>query len=262
MSSNRKSDVIVFAPHPGDEVLGCAGLIYNELKKGRKVKVVLITNGDADTDSFEMLHNSKPNQEDMIKYGLVRQKETISAMNFLGLKEDNILFLGYPDSYLPEILLSEIHSKKNPFKSGYTGLNSTAYENSYTKNAPYCKKSFESDVKGILEKYQPKRVYITHPKDIDGDHRSVGIAIKYGINNMKRNCSVFGYYISHVAKISSIKRIQKLALKGTRNLQELSLNGEMREIKERCIKRYKTQKSLIIPISIYFNRTEYFWRLM
>lgn len=67
MSSLEIYDIIVFAPHPDDEALGCAGMIYSELKKGRKVNVVLLTNGDADTECWEKLHGCKSRHKDMIE---------------------------------------------------------------------------------------------------------------------------------------------------------------------------------------------------
>ena len=38
--------IIIFAPHPDDEILGCAGLIQKVLKKKGKVWIVYLTNGD------------------------------------------------------------------------------------------------------------------------------------------------------------------------------------------------------------------------
>jgi LmbE family N-acetylglucosaminyl deacetylase len=41
----KKSDIIIFAPHPDDEALGCAGLIYKTVQKNKKVKIVIVANG-------------------------------------------------------------------------------------------------------------------------------------------------------------------------------------------------------------------------
>src|SRR5215475_14791440 len=44
--STRPDSIVVFAPHPDDEVIGCAGIIMQALARGERVKVVTITSGD------------------------------------------------------------------------------------------------------------------------------------------------------------------------------------------------------------------------
>src|SRR3954463_13514957 len=43
---NQADSIVVFAPHPDDEVIGCAGIIMQALARGARVKVVAITSGD------------------------------------------------------------------------------------------------------------------------------------------------------------------------------------------------------------------------
>ena len=261
MSSIRICDIILFAPHPDDEALGCAGMIYNQLIKGRKVKVVVLTNGDADTKSWEMLHHSKPGYEDMMKHGRTRQKETISAMNLLGLSEENILFLGYPDQGLKDIYFSEKYTEKSPFRSDFTGLNNTAYENSYNKGAPYCKASFIGDVENIISSYQPKRIFITHPKDGQGDHKASGEMIRDIVKQMNKSIPIFGYYIYMASKVCDLKTTHRTYYKVTGKLKELVLNEETKRIKERCLDSYKTQEYFLNPVRKYYNTRESFWKL-
>jgi LmbE family N-acetylglucosaminyl deacetylase len=44
--SSQSASIVVFAPHPDDEVIGCAGIIMQALARGGRVKVVDITSGD------------------------------------------------------------------------------------------------------------------------------------------------------------------------------------------------------------------------
>ncbi len=261
MSSMEKCDIIVFGPHPDDEALGCAGMIYNQLKKGRKVKVVVLTNGDADRDSWELLHNSKPGYKDMIEHGRTRQKETISAMNLLGLREEDILFLGYPDQGLKEICYSQKYTEISPFKSDFTDLTNVAYENSYNKGAPYCKACFIGDVKNIIKLYQPKRIFIPHPKDGSGDHHASGEMIRDVVKQMNKSISIFGYYIYMASKVSNLKTTHRTYYKVTGKLKEFVLNEETKRIKERCLDSYKTQEYFLNPVRKYYNTKESFWKL-
>src|SRR5574340_1404799 len=43
----RGDRILVVAPHPDDESLGCAGLIKQAVENGADVHVVVMTNGDA-----------------------------------------------------------------------------------------------------------------------------------------------------------------------------------------------------------------------
>ena len=40
-------NIIVFAPHPDDDIIGCGGSIARQLQQGNKVSIVYLTSGDA-----------------------------------------------------------------------------------------------------------------------------------------------------------------------------------------------------------------------
>ena len=88
--------VIIFAPHPDDEILGCAGLISSILEKNGNVWIVHLTNGDHNQLVFK-LYKKKPilNPSDYIKLGEIRRKESIKANEILGVdkKKFNISWL-------------------------------------------------------------------------------------------------------------------------------------------------------------------------
>lgn len=98
----KKEDrVLVFAPHNDDETLATGEFIKKSIENGTRVKVVFMTNGDGFKQALELDNfNLHPKKEDYINFGYTRQKESINALNYLGLKEENIIFLGYPDGGL------------------------------------------------------------------------------------------------------------------------------------------------------------------
>jgi LmbE family N-acetylglucosaminyl deacetylase len=49
--SRGQVDVLVFAPHPDDEVIGAAGVLQQALAAGKSVRIVFATNGDAYPDA-------------------------------------------------------------------------------------------------------------------------------------------------------------------------------------------------------------------
>lgn len=79
---SRASRILVIAPHPDDDLIGCGGSMIKHLEKGNEVFVIYITNGDAENLKF---------QSD--KFSKIRREETISAARCLGLKVENLFFL-------------------------------------------------------------------------------------------------------------------------------------------------------------------------
>jgi LmbE family N-acetylglucosaminyl deacetylase len=75
----RGEKILILAPHEDDEALMCSGIISYALTSGADIKAVIITNGD---------HKGR-------KRGIIRMRETLEAMKYLGLKAANIIFLGY-----------------------------------------------------------------------------------------------------------------------------------------------------------------------
>ena len=85
--------ILVLAPHPDDESLGCGGLIAQACASGQPIAVLVLTDGT----------KSHPNSLAYPAARLRRLRETESreAARALGLDADRIAFLGLPDSHAP-----------------------------------------------------------------------------------------------------------------------------------------------------------------
>ena len=79
--------ILVLAPHPDDDVLIAAGVVSNAHNQGKSVKIVYVTNGDINGTS----------------QGYFREAEAVTGQSYLGTAENDLIFLGYPDSHLQEI---------------------------------------------------------------------------------------------------------------------------------------------------------------
>lgn len=80
------TDVMVIAPHPDDEVLGCGGSIAVHHRACRNVQVVYLTSGEAGS-----LQGSPDGVADK------REAEARAAAETLGVASDNAIFLRFPD---------------------------------------------------------------------------------------------------------------------------------------------------------------------
>jgi glucosamine-6-phosphate deaminase len=120
-----KKRVILFSPHPDDDVISMGGTLSKLIKQGHDVHVVYQTSGniavtddealkfaevcnDFMTDSsnigfkevIDFLNNKSENQIDSLAVrklkGLIRRRESYAALRYIGLKDENIHFLDLP----------------------------------------------------------------------------------------------------------------------------------------------------------------------
>jgi LmbE family N-acetylglucosaminyl deacetylase len=84
---------VIVAPHPDDESLACGGLIAEACRLGLRGKVVIVSDGAGSHP------NSKAYPPDRL--GSLREKEARQAGAELGLRPEEMLFLGLPDRFVP-----------------------------------------------------------------------------------------------------------------------------------------------------------------
>jgi len=97
LSPNRSESIVIFAPHPDDEVIGCAGIIMQALARGARVKVVDITSGDGFDAAAAGLTHKKVNEvgpDDFFALSRLRQTQSRNALEILGGKADDLIVLG------------------------------------------------------------------------------------------------------------------------------------------------------------------------
>lgn len=82
--------VLVLAPHPDDEVLGCGGVAAALAGAGVRVDLVAVTDGES----------SHPGRADELRS--VRAQERVTALHRLGLDDAHVHRLGLPDGGVSE----------------------------------------------------------------------------------------------------------------------------------------------------------------
>lgn len=81
------ANIMVFAPHPDDDIIGCGGSVARHVQQGDQVSIVYMTSGEAGSLQFsarELAH--------------LREEEARKAAGCLGVTD--VTFLGNPDGYL------------------------------------------------------------------------------------------------------------------------------------------------------------------
>jgi LmbE family N-acetylglucosaminyl deacetylase len=164
----------VVAPHPDDDLLMAAGVIYRAVQVKEPVTVVYMTNGDSNRET---------------EYGLARQAEAVEGQRWLGVGEDDLIFLGYPDGYLNALLTeytqagaAVITTFNRSATYGRHGLGGTDYH-TYRFGMPggYNRHDLLMDLQDLLNLLRPGQIYVTAPFDTHPDHRATYYLVKLAL---------------------------------------------------------------------------------
>ncbi len=148
--------IVVFAPHPDDETLGCGGTIAKKFEEGFNVYVVFMTDG-RNSHLSTLGITSKPSPEELI---WIRRNEANKACKHLGLNADSLLFLNFEDGSLEK----KIECAKQK-------------------------------VSKILEELNVVECFFPHETDLHHDHLATSIIVKESVRMLKITPRLYQYII-------------------------------------------------------------------
>jgi LmbE family N-acetylglucosaminyl deacetylase len=177
-SAARAKTILVVAAHPDDEVIMAAGRVSAARSNGDTIKVVIMTNGDIDG----------------VTSGLQREGESVQSALTLGLTEQDVIFLGYPDGSTRQIYDSA--SGTRVFTSaanqtatyGNRGLGGMEYHRYlYGVHGSYNRNTMLGDFQALLTNFQPDEVYTHSNMDAHGDHEATVLFLTEALLTLKRS---------------------------------------------------------------------------
>lgn len=154
---------LIIAPHPDDEINLAGQLNIKMNKLGIEMYVVYTTNGDAEP-----------------KIGNKRIVEAISANGVLGIQEDHVIFLGYPNEWQGEIhIYNAFNDEVLTSRLGKKETNSIAShpEFCFTQfgvHHKFTRENFKSDLKSVI-KCLKADLLIAPEFDSHPDHRAASL---------------------------------------------------------------------------------------
>ncbi len=183
--------VVIIAAHPDDESLGMAGIIAQAKAAGRRVYVVIATNGEGGVVDGAVNDCGAPaDAAPAARYGLMRDKETRDAMTVLGLNRTSslstteLIYLGYPGGRISDIATTDV-----PLSNSSTGVQ-RSYAEDFDASVTTCNGDFRYQLSGTHSQFNAAALRadldslltITSPSDIythaffDGhpDHAELG----------------------------------------------------------------------------------------
>jgi len=160
--------ILVLAPHPDDEVLMCAGVIRRAVLQGSRVFVAVVSSGGYLCPDF-----SEGNR---------RMAESLDAMAFLGVKEEDVFLMGYPDTGMEKELsfLTTLQETTDldllfPTERGETthgiagGKQDFRMERS-GRHARITKGDFLADLTELIQIANPQLIVTSSRADLHGNH--------------------------------------------------------------------------------------------
>lgn len=181
--------LVVVAPHPDDESLGAGGLMYEAVRLGYEVYVVLLTAGDGFVQDAERYYFTlQVESEEFVHLGYERRIEVVEALRRLGVSSERVHILGFPDGGIDAMLLN--HWSDTPFRSQTTGYNHVPYIDLPTHGIPYLGRELVRVLQEIFEGIQPDRVVSPSRFDEHPDHWACGaftsLALMRALRTMKK----------------------------------------------------------------------------
>ena len=155
--------MLIIAPHPDDEINLAGQLIIRTNKIGIETFVVYTNNGDAES-----------------KIGNKRITEAIVANKVLGIDEEHVIFLGYPNEWEGKTHLYNASDDEELIsRLGKTETNSVATHPEFcfmrrNKHHKFTRRNFKQDLKEIIDLIRAD-LLIAPEFDSNPDHRATSL---------------------------------------------------------------------------------------
>ncbi len=268
--------VLVIAPHEDDETLGCGAYMRAAVASGVPVWVCLVTFGEG--EELGRLWATKhpvPSARQFVKLGKIRQQETLRALQSIGVPQNHVIFLGYPNMGLRWMWSARYWSPKSLWRSPFTKTDHSPFDDSLTPAAPFCGAAVLHDLKAVMERVQPRFVFCTHPADIHPDHWATYCFTRLALEELRarptqawaQECELFTYLVHRRGWPSPWGYYPELKLAPPPALVDLPLNHwvewpltpEQTRAKNRMVLTYRSQAAAFdLLLRAFARRNELF----
>jgi LmbE family N-acetylglucosaminyl deacetylase len=198
----------------------------------------------------------------------VRRGESIAATAIFGLNENDIISLGYPDFGTMDVM-ARFWGDTKPLRSMLSRVRQVPYENAYSPGAPYVGESILRDLKAIIFSFKPTKVFVSHPADVNRDHRAFYLFTKvalWDLDGRIEQPEVYPYIVHVVGWPKPRGYHPDLVLGVPSELEQstvpwhyLKLDPEEVEKKHEAILRYISQNKYAPNYLVTFSRQNEFF---
>ena len=178
---NCDSRLMLIAPHPDDEALACSIMLQRAVDAGASVRVVYATDGDDNPWPQRLLERKWfITSADRARWGKLRQSEALAALQVLGVKADQAVFLGLPDQGLTNLLRTD------------------------------CRATVEQ-LAAIIRDWSPTHLLVPSVADTHPDHSALAVLLRLVLTeNSELQTTTFSYAV-HGTSAAFLERAERFA---------------------------------------------------
>ncbi len=246
----RSTDrLLILAPHPDDEVLGCGGVIQQSVAMGLPVRIVFLTYGDFYERSF-LRYEKRPvlTARGVRGMGEIRHGEALAADATLGAPAADLTFLGYPDFGTMK-MWHAAWDEASPVRGLLSRATAVPYQDAFRPGAPYRGDEVLKDLTAILREFRPTKVFVSHPADHHPDHKAFYLFARVALFDLAPEVMprVYPYLVHYTRWPVPFGRHRDGLLEPPAFLRDwvswevVVLDGRQVRLKGEALKKHKTQ---------------------
>lgn len=151
------SRLLVFAPHPDDEALGCGIMLQRAHSAHARTRVIYVTDGENNPWPQRFIERKwRLHSHDRKRWGQLRRVECLAALRVLGHDPATACFLSMPDQRLTELLVKG------------------------------CSKTLAILARSITD-WAPTHLFIPSASDIHPDHNALAVMLSLVLQQLREN---------------------------------------------------------------------------
>lgn len=153
--------VMLIVPHQDDDINVLGGVMEEYVRYGSQLYPVFVTNGDYENLAEE------------------RFRETLDVMSYIGVPEENVIFLGYGDTWAqggPHLYNAQPGTVLESY-NGHTKTYGTQAKGVYREGREYTVDNLMEDMESLILQYRPDTLFCSD-YDAHIDHKAVSLVFE------------------------------------------------------------------------------------
>jgi len=163
--------LLIIAPHPDDEVLAAGGLIQHVRAVNGAVRVVYFTSGEGYPEGVRAEEGvARPTVADYRAYGQRREREARGAMRELGVTQESLTFLGFPNGGLHRLMTRYWSERRSAYRSPYTRLDRPRPSEVVVADTEFRGEDLTQELAMLIGAFKPTLIIVPRKEDQHVDH--------------------------------------------------------------------------------------------
>ena len=240
----KNDRVLIIAPHMDDETIGAGAYALDAIRSGAEVFVAFLTAGDCARFSARIMHGRvMPTPSDYLSVGLTRIAEAQRAMRILGVPQEHLFVLGYPDRGLRTIF----EQPSTIVRSTSTEQDAVPYASAMSPGSKHTLENIVGDLRRVLDLVRPTTVITPVPFDLHPDHSAAAEIVDLAIDNSPHTPNRLGYIVHTSRFLKSLVWTPDRALLPPARMRSFTwatypVSASAQAVKAAMLDAYKSQR--------------------